>query len=104
MLVLDGKHIMMQTPSHSGSEYYNCKGTQSIILMVMCDSNYCFTLLDIGNYGRHSNCGVLSNSVFGQVMETGSLCQPNPDCIGSQSILTPYYFVSDAAFPLKTIC
>ena len=26
----------------------------------------------------------------------------DPDCIGSQSILTPYYFVGDAAFRLKT--
>ena len=41
--------------------------------MAVRDSNYCFTLLDIGNYGRHRDGGVLSNSVFGQAMEAGSL-------------------------------
>ena len=93
---------MMQAPSNSGSEFYNYKGTHSIVLMAVCDSNYCFTLLDIGNYGRHSDGGVLSNSVFGQAMERGSLGLPDPDYIGSQRILLPYYFVGDSAFPLKT--
>ena len=69
--------------------------------MAVCDSNCSFTLVDIGNYGRDSECGVLSNSVLGQAMKTGSLCLPDPDCIGSHSILTPYYFVGNAAFPLK---
>ena len=99
---IDGKHVVMQAPSNSGSEFYNYKGTHSIVLMAVCDSNYCFTLLDIGNYGRHSDGGVLSNSVFGQAMERGSLGLPDPDYIGSQRILLPYYFVSDSAFPLKT--
>ena len=99
---IDGKHVVMQAPSNSGSEFYNYKGTHSIVLMAVCDSNYCFTLLDIGNYGRHSDGGVLSNSVFGQAMERGSLGLPDPDYIGSQRILLPYYFVGDSAFPLKT--
>ena len=69
--------------------------------MAVCDSNYSFTLVDIGNYGQDSECEVLSNSVLGQAMKTGSLYLPDPDCIGSYSILTPYYFVGNAAFSLK---
>ena len=97
---IDGKHIMIQAPHNCGSEYFNYKGTHSIVLMAVCDSNYCFTLLDIGNYGCHSNGGVLANSKFGQAMEKGSLHLPDPDFISEN--LLPYYFIGDAAFPLKT--
>ena len=41
--------------------------------MALCDANYCFTLIDIGDAGRHSDGGVLSNSAFGQAMESGEL-------------------------------
>ena len=66
---------MMQVPANSGSNFYNYKGTFSIILLAVCDAQYCFTLLDIGDIGRQSDGGVLANSAFGQSLESGSfLC------------------------------
>ena len=44
--------------------------------MAVCDAHYCFTFVDIGNAGRHSDGGVLSNSSFGQAMEAGELSIP----------------------------
>ena len=73
---IDGKHVVLQAPSHSGSTFFNYKGTHSIVLMAVCDANYCFTLIDIGDAGRHSDGGVLSNSSFGQAMEAGELLIP----------------------------
>ena len=64
--------------------------------MAVCDPNYCFMLLDIGNYGRHSDGGVLANSRFDQAIEKCSLHLPDPDFISGN------YFVGDATFPLKT--
>ena len=70
---IDGKHIVIQAPASSGSSFYNYKGTFSIVLLAVCDARFCFTLLDIGNYGRHSDGGVFANSAFGEAMEPGSL-------------------------------
>ena len=91
---IDGKHVVMQTPANSGSNFYNYKGTFSIILLAVCDAQYCFTLLDIGDIGRQSDGGVLANSAFGRSLESGSLSLPCPKPLPGQSSSVPYYFVS----------
>ena len=99
---IDGKHIMIQAPVNAGSQYYNYKGTHSIVLLAVCDYNYCFTLLDIGDYGRMSDGGVLSNSSFGNAMKTNSLALPNAETVPGIKSPIPYFFVGDQVFPLST--
>ena len=72
------------------------------MLLAVCDAHYCFTLVDIGDTGRHSDGGVFSNSAFGQAMEAGELSLPNMDNVSGIASPIPYLFVGDAAFPLKT--
>ena len=59
----------MQAPSNSGSTFYNYKGTHSIVLLAVCDAHYCYTHVDIGDAGRHSDGDVFSNSHFGKAMQ-----------------------------------
>ena len=97
---IDGKHVVMQAPSNAGSQYFNYKGTHSVVLLAVCDYNYCFTLLDIGDYGRQSDGGVLSNSAFGRAIKNGSLSLPGDENIDGLRLPIPYFFVADQAFPL----
>ena len=51
---LDGKHIVMQVPNNAGSKYFDYKKTHRVVLLAICNANYEFILVSIGNPGRQS--------------------------------------------------
>ena len=89
---LDGKLVVMTSPSNSDSLYFNYKGTMSMVLMAMVDADLKFTCIDIGGYGQNSDVGTFQESSL----------------IPADAILTdapefgplPYTIVADEAFPL----
>ena len=86
----------MQAPRTTITRY------SQFVLLAVCDYNYCFTMLNIGDYGRLSDGGVLSNSSFGNAMKTNSLALPDADNVAGIKSPIPYFFVGDQAFPLST--
>ena len=92
---IDGKHVVLQAPSmlvqhtliirelillyfwqcvmHITGEYYVI-GIYNLMYFEICR----FILVDIGEVGRHSDGGVLSNSSFGEALEAGALFFPEP--------------------------
>ncbi|KAL2093032.1 hypothetical protein ACEWY4_010344 [Coilia grayii] len=100
---IDGKHVIIQAPDNSGSLYFNYKGTYSIILLAVVDSNYLFRVVDAGGYGRTSDGGTLYNSTFGEGLRDGTLDLPEDATIrgAEQRGRMPFVFVGDEAFPLR---
>ena len=98
---IDGNHVRVECPKRSGSIYHNCKGFFSIVLMAICDANYCFTLFDLGQYGSNNDSGILANSKTGDLIETNSLNVPGDSNLDDSSIKLPYFLLSDEIFPLK---
>ena len=96
---LDGKHICIECPQNMGSAYYNYKHFHSIVLMTMCNTNYTFTLVDIGGYGRDDDAGIFNNSLFGKAFHNKEIVLPDP--IEKGEFTLPYVIMGDDIFPLK---
>lgn len=99
---LDGKHIVMQAPPKSGSLYYNYKGTHSIVLLAMVDSNYKFIYVDVGCCGRISDGGVFNNCSLKEGIVNGTVDLPDRSPLRGRQRPMPYVIVTDDAFALNT--
>lgn len=98
---LDGKHVAIKAPPHSGSRYFNYKRYFSIVFMALVDDNYKFTLVDIGAYGSQSDGGIFSKSQISKVFENNLLEVPQYTNLPGTNIDHPYCIVADEAFPLR---
>ena len=93
---IDGKHVLMQAPAHSGSMYFNSKRNYSMVLMAVADAVYGFVVLDVGAQGKHSDGSIFANSIFGKRLKNDMLDLPPP---GTNERLL-YAFFADEAFAL----
>lgn len=69
---IDGKHIMLQAPINSGSEFYNYKGFHSIVLFAVVNANYNFMFSDVGCQDRISDGGIFKHCVLYQKIKDRS--------------------------------
>ena len=99
---MDGKHIRLQCPKLSESNYCNYKGFYSIVLLAICDVKYCFISHGTGQFGSNNDSGVLSNSGILELIERNMLDLPSPSayksCVHNP---LPYLFVGDETLPWK---
>lgn len=97
---VDGKHVVLQTPIQSGSEYFNYKSHFSIVLMAIVDANYKFLYADVGCQGRISDGGVFKNTTFYHNLQAKALNLPEETHLMGNNTKSPYVFLADDAFPL----
>lgn len=87
-------------PFYAGSIFYNYKGTFDIVLLAMCDANYCFTCTNIVAQGRISNGGV-NSCLLAEKLDRDTLHLSPPEPLSSGRKPTPYLIVANIAFAPK---
>jgi Plant transposon protein. len=97
---IDGKHIVIESPAHSGSKNFNYRGTFSIVLMALVDSDYRFIFADIGGQGRISDGGIFQHTLLWQKITNDSLNFPPESPLPGRDRHVPYVFIADGAFAL----
>uniref|UniRef100_A0A8C5MH56 DDE Tnp4 domain-containing protein n=1 Tax=Leptobrachium leishanense TaxID=445787 RepID=A0A8C5MH56_9ANUR len=99
---VDGKHVRIVKPPHSGSLYQNYKHYFSIGLLAVADANYSFVYVDVGSHGKDSDSTLFRNSTLWNEIESGSLNIPRAAPLPGSDVTVPYAFVGDEAFGLST--
>ncbi|CAH2006369.1 unnamed protein product [Acanthoscelides obtectus] len=86
---LDGKHVVLQAPVKSGTEFFNYKSNFSIVLSALVDGVYNFMFADVGCQGRISDGGVFKASKLYQQLTENRLGLPEE--LEGCSMQIPYF-------------
>ena len=98
---IDGKHVCIRKPSHTGTLWHNYKGFFNMVLLAVCDARYCFSFVDVGEYGSNNDSGVLKNSNMGKMFDRNQMGVPDSELIEGTNYELPYFLVGDEIFPLQ---
>ena len=99
---IDAKHLRMECPKLTASQYFNYKVFFSMVLLDICDAKYCFVLFDLGQYGSSNDSSVLLKSLMGQMFKESCLNDPEGKCPRENVGNLPFYLTCDEILPLKT--
>lgn len=80
--------------------FYNCKNYFSIVLQAVADAQYRFIIIDVGGFGKQSDDGTFWASDLFKLMEEGNLNIPEDCALPSTTIIMPFVFIGDEAYPL----
>lgn len=97
---MEGKHVVIKAPKHSGSVYFNYKGTFSIVLLGLVDANYKF--IYVGCNGRISDGGVYQNCNLSRAINEILLNWPDSRPLPGREKDVPYVIIADDAFALSS--
>lgn len=99
---LDGKRFLAIKSSNSGSEYYDYKSHHSVIMLALVDAEYKFLYVDVGAQGRASDATMWEKCNLRKYLEEKKLEVPGDASLPNSDLQSPYVFVGDDWFPLKT--
>ncbi|KAM3909895.1 uncharacterized protein RB166_021521 [Leptodactylus fuscus] len=97
---VDGKHVRVRKPPHSGSLYFNYKKYFSVVLMAVADATYRFVAIEVGAYGSTGDSRALLTSLLGRRVLLDQVTLPPPRPLPGTTHPVPFVMVGDEAFPL----
>lgn len=97
---IDGKHVRVKCPGHTGSKFYNYKHFFSILLQAVADADCKLIAVDIGAVGRQSDGGNFRTSSLYNLLETGKLDVPPDTELPGSVCKIPFVLVGDEGYPL----
>lgn len=98
---IDGKHVEIQAPPNSGSNFFNYKKYYSTVLLGLVDSEYKFIAIDSGAYGKESDSSIFVESELGKRLSSYAMAVPPDEPLFEENFNDPYVIVGDEGFPLK---
>lgn len=97
---IDGKHVVVQAFSNTGSTFRNYKNSFSIVLLAVADADYEIIYADIGTQGASNDAGIFNRCEFNAAMQGGQLQLPVLGEGEVEELDVPHHFVVDDAFGL----
>lgn len=98
---IDGKHVAIQQPSSSGSEFFNYKHFFSVLLLALVDANYKFIYANVGASGRAGDAGVYNESTLKKAACSNMVNLPPPATVEGISSKVNFHIVGDDAFAMN---
>ncbi|XP_030848896.1 uncharacterized protein LOC115927295 [Strongylocentrotus purpuratus] len=99
---LDGKHIRIKAPANCGSQFYNYKGYNSIVLLALVDGNYKFRWVEVGAGGASSDAQIWNTCSLKEAIDDENIGIPPDEPLPHDDRDIPYFVIADAAFALRT--
>ena len=89
---IDEKHIVLQALFKLGTLFHDYKTFFSIVSIAICDANYSFTYVDVGNYGNNNDSGVPLNRQMRKDFKERKMNVPEPlNLDGFEDGKLPYF-------------
>lgn len=98
---IDGKHVRIICPEHSGSLYSNYKKKYSVVLLAMCDSDYRYIFINVGACGTDSDSNIFRRSSLFMKLQNGEIILPPPKALPHTTEPIPYMIIGGAAFGIS---
>ena len=71
-----------------------------MVFLGICDAQYCFSYVDVGEYGSNNNSGVLKNLRMGRKFGANKICLALQKFL-SGDLELPYFLLEKKIFPLS---